>query len=136
MLRRSMTVIAMALALLMLSSSAALAHFCYRASASPQGVSKSTTNSPVYVTMSEFVGMFLDEIGLCEDGREYVLAELAASPYADYAIQMRATMAAGRLARHPHLSLNGRGVDHLSPDAEVWFFGVLDEAAGLCTNGS
>jgi hypothetical protein len=132
-LTRAAVVTSMTFVLMVLAMGPAFAHFCYNASRSEQG-NRGAAASQAWFSIE---GILAEE-GLCPDGIEYFLANVAETGLPpDAVIHGRAVLANGRLRNQNaedliHLSSNGKGIDHLLAvdwDAVDELFEV---AFGLC----
>ena len=115
--------------LLVLTASSALAHFCFNASRSDRG-NQAASKSPAWSSIEEILR---DEFQLCNAGVRHVQSGIAAAGFPrNLLIHQRTIMAQGRLGRHQHLSVNRKGVDHLTEGDFVLFEQLVGEAFGIC----
>ena len=129
MFRRTAIVAIGAALLLVLTASSALAHFCFNASRSDRG-NQEAAKSSAWLSIEEILR---DEFQLCNAGVRHVQSGIAAAGFPrNLLIHERTIMAQGRLGRHQHLSVNRRGVDHLTQSDFILFEGLVGEAFGIC----
>lgn len=131
MRKRLMTVIAGTIAVLMLTSSAALAHVCFNASRSANGT-QGAAASPAWWSLGELIE---HEIApeLCAEGVEHVVETV--DPDGEFATHARTVLASGQQEHHPELSGDGRGIDHVFPghtDLVADVEAALGEAFTIC----
>lgn len=113
MIRRLMTVIAGSVAILMLTSTAALAHFCFNASR-PANATQNAAGTGAWLSLEELLHFLVDagELPpLCDDGIEYIVEQV--DPDGEFATHAIVVLASGQNANNPRLSGNNQGIDHL-----------------------
>ena len=116
--------------LLVLTAGSALAHFCFNASRSDRG-NQQAAKSPAWLSIEEILR---DEFQLCNAGVRHVQNGIAAAGFPrNLLIHERTIMAQGRLGRHQHLSVNRKGVDHLTQRDFVLFERLVGQAFGICS---
>jgi hypothetical protein len=127
---RRTAIVATAVALLLvLTAGSALAHFCFNASRSDRG-NEAAAGSPTWLSVEE---LLRDEFRLCNAGVRHVLDGIEAAGFPrNLLIHGRTVMAQGRLGKHQHLSVNRKGVDHLTNRDFVLFERLVGEAFGIC----
>jgi hypothetical protein len=119
MIRRLLTVIAGSLAILMLTSTAALAHFCFNASR-PANATQNAAKTAAWLSLEELLHFLVDEgvlPSLCDDGIDYIVEQV--DPNGEFATHAIVVLASGQNVNNPQLSGNNQGIDHLlteSPD--------------------
>ena len=127
--RRTAIVATSVALLLVLSASSALAHFCFNASRSDRG-NQAAAGSPAWGSIAEFLR---GDLGLCEAGIDHVLDGVEAAGFPrNLLIHNRTVLAQGRLGKHQHLSVNRKGIDHLSGQDFVLFERLIGQAFGIC----
>lgn len=113
MIRRLMTVIAGSLAILMFTSTAALAHFCFNANR-PAHATQKAAETAAWLSLEELLHFLVEEgelPPLCGDGIDYIVEQV--DPDGEFATHAIVVLASGQNVNNPRLSGNGQGIDHL-----------------------
>jgi hypothetical protein len=107
---------------------------CYNASRSARG-NEAAARAPALASFEEILG---EEVGLCPEGIEHVIAGVEAEGFkTDSLINFRTLMAGGleKNGKGGELLHNGKGIDHLGEE----FFAVADPLVGegfeICAEG-
>lgn len=115
MIRRFMTVMAGSLAILMFTSTAALAHFCFNASR-PANATQNAAASPAWWSLEELLHHLVHDgvlPPLCDDGIDYIVEQV--DPDGEFATHAKVVLASGQLENNPELSGDNKGIDHIFP---------------------
>lgn len=137
MIRRILPTVAATLALLLISTSAAVAHVCFNISRTTEASARAA-ESPAWWTLEEFIVHEI-ETGflppLCPQGVDSVVD--AIDPDGELATHAVVILAEGQLHHQRHLSGDGHGIDHVveHPEIEDPFFQAVGEAVQLCSTG-
>lgn len=124
-MRRILTLAITTVAIMTLTATAALAHFCYNASRSTTGNLQAGQHAPVLVPVADLPAILGHEIGLCEAGQDHLYDWAEARDLLDRLVNAKVVMSGGTLQTRPSLSTDGTGIDHLPQY-------VLEEAFLLC----
>ena len=124
MLKRSGLFVVAVVAALVMTASAASAHFCYNGKRSATGNAAVDAKSKALLTYADQLAMF----GMCPEGIAYVDAQTLVP--LDVLTNSKATMAGGTF----HSGNDAKGINHIDVPESEWlaFEEAIDDGFGEC----